>query len=164
MPSKWTFEIIPIRQFVHKYINDNVWIDPFAGFNSPANITNDLNTDAPTDYHLEAEDFMKTVEPDFYGCIFDPPYSLVQVSKSYASLGLRFYGKANPTGSFPRVRNIISEKIQIGGIVLHFGWNSNGFGKGRNFEILEILLVAHGGNRNDTICMAERKVSKQLKI
>ena len=38
------------------------------------------------------------------------------------------------------------------------GWNSNGFGKNRGFEIIEILLVAHGQHRNDTIVTVERKV------
>lgn len=28
-------------------------------------------------------------------------------------------------------------------------------------KIIEILIVAHGGAHNDTICMAERKISHQ---
>lgn len=31
-------------------------------------------------------------------------------------------------------------------------------GKERGFEILEILLVCHGGAHNDTICLAERRI------
>lgn len=34
----------------------------------------------------------------------------------------------------------------------------NGIGKTRGFEIVEILLVAHGGNHNDTIVTVERKL------
>lgn len=34
-------------------------------------------------------------------------------------------------------------------------------GRKHNFEILEILLVCHGGVHNDTICMAERKTAFQ---
>jgi hypothetical protein len=30
-------------------------------------------------------------------------------------------------------------------------------GKKHGFEIIEVMLVAHGGAHNDTICMAERK-------
>jgi hypothetical protein len=55
------------------------------------------------------------------------------------------------------VRNMIDRLLKPGGIVLSFGWNSAGMGKGRGYEIIEILLVAHGGAHNDTICMAERK-------
>ena len=44
-------------------------------------------------------------------------------------------------------------------IVITFGWNTNGIGKTKGFEIIEILLVAHGGSHNDTICVVERKLS-----
>jgi hypothetical protein len=40
---------------------------------------------------------------------------------------------------------------------LSFGWNSTGMGQKRGYEIIEILIVAHGSAHNDTICMAERK-------
>jgi hypothetical protein len=39
-------------------------------------------------------------------------------------------------------------------VVLSFGWNSAGMGD--FFEPVELLLVAHGGAHNDTICVAER--------
>ncbi|MFH1422601.1 MAG: hypothetical protein ABIH42_07820 [Planctomycetota bacterium] len=42
-----------------------------------------------------------------------------------------------------------------------FGWNSIGMGINRKYEILEILLVSHGGMHNDTICMAEHKIAEQ---
>lgn len=36
-------------------------------------------------------------------------------------------------------------------------WNSGGIGMKYGFEIEKILLVAHGGWHNDTICTIERK-------
>lgn len=45
--------------------------------------------------------------------------------------------------------------------MLSFGWNSVGMGRKHSFEIVEILMVCHGGMHNDTICVAERKVSQQ---
>ena len=48
--------------------------------------------------------------------------------------------------------------VKQGGLVLSFGWNSGGIGKSLGFEIIEILLVAHGGAHNDTICTVERKL------
>jgi hypothetical protein len=42
--------------------------------------------------------------------------------------------------------------------VISFGWNSGGIGKTNNFQVLEILLVNHGGWHNDTICTVEKKV------
>ena len=44
------------------------------------------------------------------------------------------------------------------GLVISCGWSSNGIGKNRGFEFKRILLVAHGGGRNDTIVTLEQKV------
>lgn len=61
---------------------------------------------------------------------------------------------------YKRVRDAMDAIIPVGGIVLSFGWQSAGMGLKRGYEILEIMLVAHGGGHNDTICMAERKSAK----
>lgn len=47
---------------------------------------------------------------------------------------------------------------QTGGVCISFGWNSMGIGKKNGFEIIEILLVAHGGMHNDTIVTVETKL------
>lgn len=60
-------------------------------------------------------------------------------------------------GYWAKVKDECSRITKPGGIALCFGWNSNGMGKSRGFDIREILLVAHGGKHNDTICMAEVK-------
>jgi hypothetical protein len=52
----------------------------------------------------------------------------------------------------------IERVTKSGSIVISFGWNSNGIGKTKGFKIVEILLVAHGGNHNDTICTVEVKL------
>lgn len=54
-------------------------------------------------------------------------------------------------------KNEIARIIKPNGLCISCGWNSNGIGKTRGFEIIEILLVAHGGNHNDTIITVERK-------
>ena len=58
--------------------------------------------------------------------------------------------------------NGICENIRTGGHAISFGWNSNGFGKRRGFEIVEIMLVAHGTHHNDTIVTVEKKVQSSL--
>jgi len=64
-------------------------IDPFANTSKLAKITNDLNHDYDTDYHLDATDFLKTFESNSVDFIFyDPPYSLRQVSEVYKSVGI----------------------------------------------------------------------------
>jgi hypothetical protein len=74
-------------------------------------------------------------------------------------MGYKFNGEENPTGGFPRVRNEIARAVKADGHVISFGWNTVGMGYDRNFEIVEILIVSHGGNRNDTLCTVERRMS-----
>jgi len=50
--------------------------------------------------------------------------------------------------------------LRPGGIAVCCGWNSLGFGLTRGYEMLEILLVTHGGAHNDTIVTVERKVGE----
>jgi hypothetical protein len=33
-------------------------------------------------------------------------------------------------------------------------------GKGRGYEMLEVMMVSHGGAHNDTLCIAEIKLAK----
>lgn len=37
-------------------------------------------------------------------------------------------------------------------------------GKGRGYEIEEIMLVCHAGQHNDTICLAEKKLFHQHEL
>ena len=72
MPNKWTFQIKPIRQLLRRYVGDGKgWIDPFAGFNSPAETTNDLNPTTPTNYHLDAIEFLKQADGRYGGGLRD---------------------------------------------------------------------------------------------
>jgi hypothetical protein len=160
MPSKWTFEVAPLRDVIHRYKKPGeTWADPFAGFNSPAELTNDLNPTSPADFHLEAVEFLRRVDIPVDGVIFDPPYSLTQVSRSYKDLGKKFKGSENPTGGFPKARDEIARMVKPGGYVLSYGWNTVGMGKKRGFEKVEILVCCHGGNRNDTLVVVEQKSS-----
>ena len=160
MPNKWTFSIKPISELLKKYSVGQGWIDPFCGESSPAEFKNDLNPDNKSaQHHMEALDFLNLKEWNIKGVVFDPPYSLTQVSRSYQGMGLKFKSKENPTGGFPKAKDRIMNIIPTSGIVISFGWNSIGMGKKRGFEIIEILLVSHGGNRNDTICTVEKKQS-----
>lgn len=155
MPNKWTFTIPKIKDLLSRYVNGGLWIDPFAGFNSPATETNDLNPGSPAKYHMEASEFVKKYR-DVDGVLFDPPYSARQIMESYKGIGLSA-AKINTNASFyASVKNNIS--VKQGGLVLSFGWNSNGMGKKRGFELIEVLMVAHGGAHYDTLCTVERRI------
>ena len=99
---------------------------------------------------------------DFDGAFFDPPYSLTQVSRSYEDMGKLFYSKDNPTGAYSNVKDQIAWRIKPGGYVISFGWNTTGMGKKRGFKIMEILIVCHGGNHNDTLVTVERRMNRRL--
>jgi len=165
MPNKWTFQIKPIAELLTRYVgNGNGWIDPFAGMYSPAEFTNDLNPESPAKSHLDAFDFVDTLNGVYNGCIFDPPYSLSAVAMFYKGIGLKSrLGDIDPTASFKVVKDRIAERIKLNGIVVYCGWNSNAFGKKRGFKIIEILLVAHGGGHNDTIVTVETKTLDQIR-
>ena len=88
MPNPETFKIPPIRSLLNRYVVGAGWADVFAGYNSPAQITNDLNPKAPTAYHLDALDFARLLENDeLNGVLFDPPYSLRQIKEMYQGFG-----------------------------------------------------------------------------
>ncbi len=162
-PNKWTFTIKPIAELLKAYVKDGKgWIDPFAGENSPAEHTNDMNPERKAKYHMEAEEFCKKAEGDFEGILFDPPYSYRQVSEHYKILGKKASALDTSANFTARVKNAISNKIKVGGYAICFGWNSVGFGKGRGFKKIEILLVTHGSSHNDTICTVEQKVQNSL--
>ena len=158
--DKSTFKCKPIRDFVLRYMGDGTgWLDPFAGESSWAEERNDLNPERPAQYHLDAVDFLKLFATQtIRGVIFDPPYSLHEVSRHYKDFGIEHWTKQDPTGGFFHVRDEIARILKPGGIALSFGWSSGGMGKVRGFEQVEILLVNHGGARYDTICVAERKL------
>jgi hypothetical protein len=59
-----------------------------------------------------------------------------------------------------RCREHIARLLRTGGHVLSFGWNTVGMGAG--FERVETLLVCHGGDHNDTICVVDRAVQGRL--
>ncbi|MBT9167799.1 MAG: hypothetical protein DDT19_01142 [Syntrophomonadaceae bacterium] len=162
MPSKDTFTIKPIAELLSKYIYGGGWIDPFAGDNSPAYWTNDHNPEKKTTYHLEALDFVKKMKTNaqapFDGALFDPPYSYRQVSEHYKVLGKKATQLDTSTQFYNRVLNPLADIIKTGGYCISFGWNTNGMGKNRGFEIVEILIVAHGGHHNDTLVTIERKL------
>ena len=90
MPNSRTFQIKPIKEFVEKYIKDKkVIVDPFANECQYGTITNDLNPNFDTDFHLDALDFLQQMEDESADVIiYDPPYSLRQVKECYEGVGI----------------------------------------------------------------------------
>ena len=164
MPNKNTFKIEPIKKFVEKHIyGASVIVDPFANTSKYGTITNDLCKDYNTDYHMDALDFLKIIETESVDVVlYDPPYSLRQVSESYKSVGKEVTMETTQATWRKKHLDEIKRILKVGGKCLCFGWNSNGVGAKRGFEMEEVLIVAHGGSHNDTICTEEFKSSSQI--
>ena len=158
MPNKNTFSISPIKSLLQKYIKENdYWIDPFANTSSFCTVTNDLNNNYNCDFSLNATKFLKLFKNNCAdGVLFDPPYSPRQIKECYDSIGLKVSQQDTQSKFWSDCKDEISRIIKPNGVVISFGWNSNGIGKSRGFKIEEILIVPHGGNHNDTICTVER--------
>lgn len=164
MPSPWTFSIYPIKVLLDQYVGDGIgWIDPFAGKYSPAEITNDHNPEREADYHMEALDFANMLDSRYKGVLYDPPYSFTQITQHYRLMGVKPDKSKTDMRAYEHVKSAICEKIEEGGYAISFGWNSNGFGKARGFRIVEIMQIAHGGSKNDTIVTVEVKLASHNK-
>jgi hypothetical protein len=149
MPNKWTFQIVPIMELLNQEITKGDWVDPFAGENggSFAKHTNDIEKGG-----IDALQFLKGIKDNFAeGVLYDPPYSITQA---------RQYGKKEFSSMkyWADCKNEIARIIKPRGKAICFGWNSMGLGKNRGFKMERILMVAHGGSRNDTICTVEIKL------
>lgn len=164
MPNKNTFEIAPISELLKQEIDSALlWIDPFANRNRLARITNDLNPEYNTDYHLDALDFLKLFESNSIdGVLYDPPYSLRQVIECYKSVGKNITQETTRASFWADHKKEISRIVKPGGKVICFGWNSGGIGNKYCFRMERILLIPHGGAHNDTIVTVETKIQMTL--
>lgn len=166
MPNKLTFQIKPIKELIEKYIKTekpSVIIDPFANSSKYGTITNDLDPQFNTTYNMDALDFLRLLPSGSSDmALYDPPYSLRQVSESYKKFDMSVNMETTQSSYWANQKREIARVVKQGGIVVSCGWNSGGIGKKMGFEIIEILLVPHGGAHYDTIVTVERKIQQQL--
>jgi hypothetical protein len=161
MPNKNTFKIKPIRLLVERYCKDGlVIVEPFANSSTYGTIRNDLNPAFDTHYHLDAEEFFKIIPPESADVVlYDPPFSISQAKIAYDSFGGSRLGTGYKAMEYwAHLKNEVSRIIKPGGVVIICGWSTNGCGLKRGFEMTEILLVPHGGSKNDTIVTVEIKL------
>jgi hypothetical protein len=165
MPNAETFSIKPIGEFVQRYMAaSKVSVDPFARNRDWATYTNDINPSTTAQSHQDAQAFLEglailDIRADL--ALFDPPYSPRQVSEHYKAAGRVVTSEDTQNGRlYKRVRDALDLIMRPGGIVLSFGWQSAGMGIGRGYEMIEVMMVAHGGGHNDTLCIAERKLDR----
>ncbi|MEX0598309.1 MAG: adenine-specific DNA methylase [Candidatus Paceibacterota bacterium] len=165
MPNSNTFSVKPIHDLIKRYIvreKPKVIIDPFAR-NSPFKklciATNDLSLDFDTTHHLEALEFLKLFEDESADMVlFDPPWTVRQISECYRSVGRKVHQTDTQSSFYGERKKEIARILKCDGIVICCGYNSGGIGKTLGMELLEILMVPHGGAHYDSIVTVERKV------
>jgi hypothetical protein len=162
MPNSNTFSIRPIRDLIQKYHHQNS-IDPFANSNKIASVTNDIDPQFKTDYNLDATEFLKLLPSSSVDLVlYDPPYSPRQISEVYKKFGISVNMQTTQSKYWSDQKKEISRITTLNAICITCGWNSGGIGAKYGFDIIEILLVPHGGWHNDTIVTVERKIKESL--
>ena len=168
MPNKHTFEIPVIRRWIDKRIGDQTEIlDPFCGRSTIAKYRNDMSISK-----IDSLDWLPQFKTGSMPIIlFDPAYSPRQRKECYDNVGMDLHDTTSAW--WAKIRDELKRICAPDGIVLSFGWNSVGIGIKRGFaqsdgQIVSYyeefepqspgLCVSHGGNHNDTICVAERKI------
>lgn len=89
MPSKNTFQIKPFAEAIESVVKPGmVVVDPFCNSSKYGTITNDLNPEFDTTYHMDALAFLKMLPTESADAVlFDPPYSITQAAACYKSYG-----------------------------------------------------------------------------
>jgi len=94
--------------------------------------------------------------------LVDPPYSHNLARELYKDHGkehgVPMVSWESPKKYWTAFRKEMARTLEPGGKVITLAWNTQGTGKTNGFEITRILMVAHGGGRNDTIVTVDRKL------
>ncbi len=140
MPNHRTFNIKPIKEFIRKNTIAGKELDLF-----------------PYPYKEDALQMIKKVPDNSIWLVkYDPIYSRRQQNEMYKIKGTNY--KSHPE-YFADLETEIFRVVCPNGRVLKFGWNSKRI---PGFEMIDGLLVAHGGQHNDTICTAWQKIQGVL--
>jgi hypothetical protein len=112
----------------------------------------------------DAFELLKSLPDSSVGLfLVDPPYSKKQAEDIYRDYGkehgISMVSWESPNEYWTEFRIEMARVIEPGGKCITLSWNSQGTGKGLGFAITRILMVSHGGNRNDTIVTVDRKIA-----
>ena len=147
MPNSNTFEINCIHKLIYKYLKPDMFsVDPFSNKNRIAKFTNDIDPQFDTggDKHncMDALKYLKLLYNNNVDLLlYDPPYSVRQVSECYKKVGLTVNMETTQSSYWTKQKNEIARIIKPDGIVISFGWNSQGIGKVLGFEVMKYNLA-----------------------
>ncbi len=176
-----------VRKLIDRYVRKSIvkgyqspWlVDPFAreslsskhGDYRHLSISNDLNPSMPTDYHMEANDFLEAVANDgTITCqllLFDPPYTLRMLKDHYVDEHFPIGGMIplwQTQNMWGKGKDAINNVCPVGAYAISFGYHTHGMGRHRGWEKEEILILEQAGSpdRYDVLVTVEKKVQGTL--
>lgn len=146
---RYTFSVKPIRQWVERTCEGKV-LNLFAGPTRLAldELRNDLDTDMPTDHHMDALELLTGWQGQKFNTILlDPPYAYRKSMELYKGL---------VCSPFRKLKDAIPRCLEPAGLVITFGYHSIVMGSNRNFSLERLAVFSHGGAIHDTLASVER--------
>ena len=165
-PSKNTFSISQFRERILEYMTDGVWLDIFARSmplkpyipQSVDYVSNDLNTEFDTDYHLDFREFVDLMSEkysDITGVLYDPPFSNTMIKKHYDNLKFDWKGH-----NFYYFMTRTVQKLQPKYMIV-FGWHCDII---KDYELVDVLILRHGDYRHSTFMAVHKRRYAQLEM
>lgn len=156
-PRKYTFEMTGLKRWTEAQCFGKV-LNLFAGKTklNADEVRIDLNEEMPADYHIDAYKFVNMAQEKgwvYDTVIFDPPYNLRKSREKYMGVY---------TSELRKIKTILPKIISLGGKIICYGYDTTGMGKGRGFEKINVCVINHGGDHNDTLVIVERKIQECL--
>lgn len=150
-PNKYTFKMPRVKKWVEKNCQGYT-LNLFAGkiLLDANEFRVDIDKEMPADHYGDAFEFVETWKgKKFDTIILDPPYNLRKSREKYDGRWI---------GSLTKIKNILHEIMNDRCIVISFGYDTTGMAKSRGFEKLEVLVICHSGDHNDSLAVVERKL------
>jgi hypothetical protein len=152
---RYTFEAPKIKQWVENNC-EGLTLNLFAG-ETKLNINeirNDLNLDTNPNLNMDALECCKYLVEKKYKfdtILLDPPYSYRKSMEKY---------NGRISSPFNQIKDQLSYLTHKHSRIITFGYHSTCMGKKRGFNLIQILLICHGGAQHDTIAIVEEKVKE----
>ena len=150
-PKKWTLEQPKLKEWVEQKFEGLCVLNLFAGKTRLLlkEIRVDISNEFNPDFVMDAYEYVCSLPNNALDAVLlDPPYNLRKSREKYGGKYI---------GSFTKIKNVLKDKLRDGGLVIIMGYDSVGMANCRGFEKIEVCLVCHNGDHNDTICLLEKK-------
>lgn len=163
LPSPDTLTIPVFRVAANEYLFDRKRVADLFARNcrlGTKGLRNDIDKNTKAEKHLDVFKFLEKIpEESLDAVIIDPPFSFNQAAKHYKNSA----GKCLGVGWIPAVRREAGKKLKPGGIMICLGWDANGAGNKKLFDLIRVIVCAHGQARNATIMTIDKKYDNPRK-